>query len=161
MKELKDYMHLYFGCRVQYEGILNGEELKKERKENEGDCFFIPKVKEVRGVKIGILKSIETNVSNSTIKCRIGRKGLQTHYGNGNFKLILRPLSDITDEEKKRIGFDAYKVLRGSNSLPAFSESKVWAAEQTAFLLSKHFDLFGLIEAGLAIDATKVKDNQS
>lgn len=48
---------------------------------------------------------------------------------------ILRPLSDMTVEEDnhRNTGF------------------------ATAFLLSKHFDIFELIEAGLAIDKTTLK----
>ena len=53
-------------------------------------------------------------------------------------KLPLRPLSlnEMTEEEKKQI-----KLKEGF--------------DLTRYLLSKHFDIFNLIEAGLAIDKTK------
>jgi len=55
---------------------------------------------------------------------------------------ILRPLSDMTEEEKIESG-KLYKHLS-----PNY--------EQFRWLLSKSFDLFGLIDAGLAIDKIKV-----
>lgn len=60
---------------------------------------------------------------------------------------ILRPLSDITEGEEKWI--ESYCEGRG-----AMPNAKDMAAI-TAFLLSCGFDLFGLIDAGLAIDKTK------
>jgi hypothetical protein len=54
-------------------------------------------------------------------------------------KLILRPLSNMTEEEMKEsepFMFDSFELTR--------------------YLLSKHFDLFGLIDAGLAIDKTTI-----
>jgi hypothetical protein len=64
-------------------------------------------------------------------------------YKDSFFTLILRPLSDMTDEERA----EAF-TIKGKNAFVEFE------AETTKFLLSKHFDLFGLIEAGLAIDKT-------
>jgi hypothetical protein len=74
---------------------------------------------------------------------------------------ILRPLSDMTEEEKQQIGFESYQALRGKQSeirnLPAKEISCTWAAKQTAYLLKQGFDLFNLIEKNLAIDKTKIK----
>lgn len=148
-KGLKDYLHLYLGCEVVYEGIINGKELKDEQDEHKEDVFYEPKVEVKRGEKIGVLKEIFTDITGKSRKSRIGRKGLQTHYGNGNFKLILRPLSDMTDEEY----WEADKLQM---PIKEFGEYQ-FSAEQYRYLLSKHFDLFGLIEAGLAIDATTLK----
>jgi len=67
---------------------------------------------------------------------------LNNKYEMQEYKPILRPLSDMTEEEKIEVRkFDKVE-------LPHF--------ELTRYLLSKHFDLFGLIEAGLAIEKTKV-----
>lgn len=73
-------------------------------------------------------------------------------------KPILRPLSDMTEEEKKEIGFEAFHMLRsdlGERNLPARNLSCMWAARQTAYLLSRSFDLFNLIPEGLALDSTQ------
>lgn len=54
-------------------------------------------------------------------------------------KPILRRLEDMTDEER-------------AAQVPT-SDTIAGRAESIAYLLSKHFDLFGLIDAGLVIDA--------
>ena len=61
-------------------------------------------------------------------------------------KPILRPLSDMTEDEE----YDYWK-LKGGNA------SNEFQGETTLFLLSKYFDIFGLIEADLAIDKTTLK----
>lgn len=63
-------------------------------------------------------------------------------------KPILRPLKDMTDEECAELGFSKIK-----RNLRLFSEN--FTANQYAYLLSKSFDLFGLIESNQAIPQTK------
>lgn len=74
-------------------------------------------------------------------------------------KPILRPLSDMTEEE-----FEDFKKIADSDFckmtvIDAASKDGITRLAHkfnaTAYLLSKHFDLFGLIESGLAIDKTK------
>lgn len=62
-----------------------------------------------------------------------------------SLKLILRPLSDMTEEEasESRKIFDS---MVAADKLNCEIE-----AARTLFALSKGFDLFGLIDAGLAI----------
>lgn len=62
-------------------------------------------------------------------------------------KIILRPLSDMRDEEK-------FGKPGKSGEYP---DKEIFSFEHTRYLLSKHFDLFGLIEAGIAIDKTTLK----
>jgi hypothetical protein len=72
-----------------------------------------------------------------------------------NSRIVLRPLSDMTDDEEselRNIWSDEYET--GNNYTSIIAD-----AAQIKWLLSKHFDLFGLIEAGLAIDATKQNTN--
>ena len=66
--------------------------------------------------------------------------------GHLRVKPLLRPLDDMTEEERGEVCC--------AEGLPPFDDN-VTAALRTKYLLSKHFDLFGLIEAGLAIDKTK------
>jgi hypothetical protein len=61
-------------------------------------------------------------------------------------KLLLRPLSDMTEEEGMEI---FWKPVKGEN----FS---IKTGEEFRQLLIKGFDLFGLIDAGLAIDKNTV-----
>lgn len=160
-KTLEDYLHLYVGCEVQYEGIVNGNELGAELKANKHDVFYIPKIEEKRGLKTGVLKKIEYTVNGKFRMCRIGRKGLQSHYTCEKFKPILRPLSDMTEGELQECGNLVYDFSDDTSGL-GLNEHKwedftlLLCVEQFHWLLSKHFDLFGLIEAGLAIDKTKM-----
>jgi hypothetical protein len=63
-------------------------------------------------------------------------------------KPILRPLSDMTEEEREQLN----DIELGESSWPTVA---IALAPCFKYLLSKHFDLFGLIESGLAIDKTK------
>lgn len=60
---------------------------------------------------------------------------------------ILRPLSDISSHEK----------MASFRFLTKDLDTWVGGAKRTQYLLSKHFDLFGLIESGEALDSTKIE----
>ena len=74
-------------------------------------------------------------------------------------KPILRPLSDLTDEQKKIIYFD---VIGTDNDMYGTLDEFIdYLGETNEYhlpyciyrqLLEWHFDLFGLIEKGLAVD---------
>jgi hypothetical protein len=66
----------------------------------------------------------------------------------GDVKLILRPLSDMTDEEKKELC-----IVRDWPDYKTVMNNLYWkySPEMFKFLISKHFDVFGWIEKGLAI----------
>jgi hypothetical protein len=78
--------------------------------------------------------------------------------------LILRPLSDMTGQEKKEYaglfsGMESINILpeiRAGRLINYFMNKK--DPHQVVWLLSLGFDLFGLIDAGLAIDKTKIKN---
>jgi hypothetical protein len=80
MKDIKNFLHLYLGCEVEYIGIINGAELKAEMEAHKDDIFYTPQVAEIRGIKRGYLKNIFTTIKGG-VKYQIGRKGLQTHPG--------------------------------------------------------------------------------
>ena len=154
IKDIKDYLHLYLGCEVDYEGIINGKELRDEIREHRGDVFYNTRVIEKKGVKIGVLKQIYFGVNGKFRNCRIGRKGLQTHYDGDRFKLILRPLSDTTEEERKEIANIKNLTAIGVKGTVTRNELN---AMVTVYLLKQGFDLFNLITEGLAIDKTTLK----
>lgn len=62
--------------------------------------------------------------------------------------LILRPLSDITEEEKE----DVHKIRDENFTSPTLETY----GRVTQYLLRKGFDVFGLIESGKAKDKTKM-----
>lgn len=74
------------------------------------------------------------------------------HYSSvKEIRPILRPLSDMTEKEimeKERLKDCEYE----SAWSPLMAR-----AESFKYLLSKHFDLFGLIESGLAINAADLQ----
>lgn len=75
------------------------------------------------------------------------------HYFNTNVRLILRPLSDLT----KEIEHNGEKLVPSKLLNFDFSDLSQFDYEYipynlAAFLLEHHFDIFGLIENGLAID---------
>lgn len=69
-----------------------------------------------------------------------------------DFMPILRPLSDMTEKEQEE--YDEIVDFQNKFCSDERGLKIECEAEKTKFLLSKHFDLFGLIEAGLAIDKT-------
>lgn len=141
MKEIKDYLHLYLGCEIEfgykekkYRGWLRGKSDKTGWEcERRSPSIFAP----LLYVKAELIKP------------------------------ILRPLSDMTEEEYnekesfvhkfsgKDIGADGKGVY--SNPYMVRSFFCKLEAEKVNYLLSKQFDLFGLIEAGIAIDKTTLK----
>lgn len=130
--DIKDYIHLYLGCEVNitiydkvHLGILSGLN---------SDYFFI----KVRGDRA------ET-----------------PHRDYSKLKLILRPLSDMTEGDKIEMYDSLFDdQIHYPNMSDAYKSNfvriKMANFEPVVFvwLLSKHFDLFGLIDAGLAIDKT-------
>jgi hypothetical protein len=59
-------------------------------------------------------------------------------------KLILRPLSSMTEEERRELVMQSV--------LPCEDRDVLEDALRTKYLLSKSFDLFGLIESNLAVE---------
>lgn len=78
---------------------------------------------------------------------------------NGNFyhaKPILRPLSDMTEEE----AFDLEAVGGSTEVFELTSIVYSFDSHRMLWALKKGFDLFGLIESNLAIDSTKLPTNE-
>lgn len=69
------------------------------------------------------------------------------------FKPILRLLTNMTNEE--RIEFVTL-INIGILHINIPNQNNNFHTEQFLYLLKKGFDLFGLIEAGLAIDKSKI-----
>lgn len=147
-KNIKDYLHLYLGC---------------ECLGNDGKPYTLKPSHFPSNWKEGI---------------------------NGH-KPILRPLSDMTEEEFSEcvllhFGIENRDVVFGTiNKIERYSEPKMLTnfgtalpyrcskdgihvmtgtlstnslnPQQFKYMLSKHFDLFGLIPDGLAIDKTTLK----
>ena len=70
-------------------------------------------------------------------------------YLNDKWKPILRHLSDMTEEEQTTL-YGHWRIIKNP-----FHEIQL-EAKQIVWLLSKHFDLFELIESNQALDLTKI-----
>jgi hypothetical protein len=70
--------------------------------------------------------------------------------------VILRPLSDMTDEEMLEYSKIGHKWESGS---PASNITTDWAY-RVCWLVQKGFDVFNLIKSGIAIDKTKGKEGK-
>ena len=135
MKELKDYLPYYLGCEVQY--LMNGKGILSEISLDS---------------KYGVLVSVKLNGSN---------KHRQTVLSN--IKLILRPLSSLSNDEAANIGILPKKEWHEQTQeeqikwLVNNKDNAIYSPKDFLYLLSNSFDLFGLIEAGLAIYKTTLK----
>jgi hypothetical protein len=95
------------------------------------------------------LKTVDSEIS-------IVNMGWGNAQGADEVSPILRPLSDITEDELKLChiysSVEHAKICWKERFLSPLIKPK-----DVVYLLSKHFDLFGLIDAGLAIDVTTLK----
>lgn len=64
------------------------------------------------------------------------------------FTPLLRPLSDLIEAPEHILALGYRTLSRGGK--PA------WTFEQLEYLLSNHFDIYGLIDAGLAINKNTI-----
>ncbi len=149
--ELKDALRLYIGC----------------------ECTIKPFEIEYKAKFLGLIYPfvyVQTGGDKAPTKYRIDKVG---------FIPILRPLSDINDDERRLFASIAYKpgsvyhkicltsdviykdrvgfILKSKSGEPdeQWQYLKCWQY-QTIWLLQQNFDLFGLIESGQAVDKTKL-----
>lgn len=139
-KDIKDYLNLYLNHQVEV-----------QKKDDPGNKL-IGRICEVTcgsNHSDWIKVRFDTCVEVYTSEWGKSFSNAHTYFINyDHIRLLLRPLSDMTEEEI------AYKksILTETENLALYEEQ---VAEMFRYMLSKGFDLFGLIEAGLAIDKTK------
>lgn len=170
-KELKDYLHLYLGCEVMTpDGIGWLASVSRDRKKMDG-LLLSTMIK----VDFKTIRLTENSVDGYDKKRNHGAYLIEAeHYVGinasagtppdfsmpGGCKPILRPLSDMSEDECFELG-EILNVHIPDHLIEALKNNSKYVIdfrysfEFTRYLLSKHFDLFGLIEAGLAIDKTK------
>jgi hypothetical protein len=127
-KNIKDYLHFYLGC------MCEGSPIKAK-------SFHAQ------------LQQIDVNGY-----CILADMSLTRHLSSAFVKPILRPFTDITDEEIDEVwnGHEPKHVLKMEYSDGRNVRQVALCSERTRYFLSRGFDLFGLIEAGLALDKTKI-----
>ena len=106
----------------------------------------------------GYLNSINQTIFGNEYGINI--KPTRRDYFNdeeNNFKPFLRPMSRMTDEEKKE--FDNFCVIDEfawkGNSEIGYKNQAIIMSNAINWLLNNHFDIFGLIHKGLAIEVTE------
>lgn len=181
--EIKDYLHLYLGCDIQYPNTDGKLMIAKMTGFSRADGVetTYKKKRFKKGEAVGDYLSWKANGH---------------HNCNANYiKLVLRPIKNMTEEERKELwrlvfsfgnilgeraldftGITSFKhestyyhrprhiMMQGVERLAIENDGTVWADcdlqkwrynqhEVTRWLLSKGFDLFNLIDQGLAIKA--------
>jgi hypothetical protein len=159
MKKIEDYLQFHIGCEYvsEIKGIPNGTIAGVSKDEC---CDFVD------------LRFIDPEEGKEIT--------IPTNYFD-QIKLLLRPLSGILNTEAYEVykiyfGKETALDFSGDNGSVYYNPKQVRVKAEHAlrifdgqdyetgdfakvlelvpYLLSKHFDLFGLIEAGLAIDST-------
>lgn len=126
MKEMKDYIHLYIGCKVVSDRVYHLVGVTKSEVEP--------------GKWLAICDPDPEDLADSFLEL----------YAE-EIKLILRPLSSMKDEEQRVYGqLGDYDFNKMHDAKDIFLVDKM-AADQVRYALSKGFDLFNLKEAGLAV----------
>jgi hypothetical protein len=173
--EIKDVLHLYLGCQCQKMGQEDDKQLFKltgisyDDTQNiwwayfagEEDCY----------AHIDDVFPILRKLSDMTEEERKELWRLVFSMGNG--KTFNDRFKDFTGrvqfiDETTYYQVPRYIMMQGVERLAIESDGTVWADcdlhnwrhnqhEVTRWLLSKSFDLFGLIEQGLAIDKATLK----
>lgn len=158
-RELKDYLHLYLGC--------------------ECESAFVGKNQRFVGITKTRPAENAQYIDSAMVQFIINGRFETRPCSPRLIKPILRPLSDMTEEEFRQLvasdGVSEGDYLSGiwygdkqltitynsyGNKSYKHYESDALPTKIIPFLLSKHFDLFGLIEAGLAIDSTTLKKGE-
>lgn len=113
-------------------------------------------------------KTEEGNGKLISIECSYGEDLAYVDFGNAEaeeydlndgdmVKPYLRPMSSMTDEEKRVLNGFAFDM--GNKWFDATSKEEKWLAttenniKSTDYLYSKYLDIHGLIEKGLALEA--------
>lgn len=146
MTQLKDVLHLYIGCESK---VTGGE-------------FYDDGLGKI--VVIDHEEHLIT-VSDRTI---YDRTKYCVEADISDITPILRPLSDMTEDEVNYVYLFIHNqklTYKWQNAIMHLSDGIRnggigFTPELTIYLLSRSFDLFGLIESGQAIDKTKLTTNR-
>lgn len=118
------------------------------------------------GTMVGITDVVQLDVLGETtfdIVMRRDKDFYKLHDSRGHFKPILRPLSDLFNGQYEDIldefseqSLEAFKMAFLSDLRPLDAFDKINYTIATK-LFKNHFDLFRLIEDGLAVDINTLK----
>ncbi len=112
---------------------------------------------EVKGNE-GTMTYTLSSVNVKWVGCMFQDKYGHVMWLHDGWKLVLRPLSDMTKEEREIFGWQEDWIFEDKSdpNQPLKTTFLVW---EFIDLLKMGFDLFGLIPTGLAVDKTKEVTN--
>jgi hypothetical protein len=119
-------------------------------------------------LKVMMLSSVDSKEGNFEILSGIQTNGLTLLGDGGRFgfyereffaiKPILKPLSELHKDELHNQGFSSHRdyltTEREADPIQFYIEGAPY--EMIVYLFSKHYDVFGLIDKGLAIDINTI-----
>ena len=124
METLKDYLPLYLGQKIEYFDMFENK------------------------YSIGVLNGIHTNTGHFSVFV----EGTSSGHDIDKCKLILRPLSSMTEEEAKEIGWGSAEAFKAwIKAINQSNNQAVFSVSQFKKLLERGFDIFNLKDKGLAI----------
>lgn len=147
-KNIKDYLHLYLGCQMERGGIVTGALLDAA---NESAFNAWEDFKPI----LRPLSDITNREKTEIYKMIFGREF--PNSGQIFFRHDKTTSSDprwILSTGVDRLGIEMDGTVWGDCDL---NNKKHNQHLITLYLLKQRFDIFGLIEGGLAIDKTKLK----
>lgn len=172
-KKIEDYLPLYLGCRIKSKGGKFGDLVSVSTDGTSIVVYDKDKIDDPRGLCINSDWLLLVLRPLSDMKIEEGAWCLKETY----FSHVDYPISDFKLEfvgqqnKNPRISIDNdwYKwdltfgnsngsIWNTNDTLPCNTKIK---ATVFTFLLSKHFDLFGLIESGLAVNAAEINSVSS
>jgi hypothetical protein len=166
--------YLPYNLKCEYIGIINGKDLSEQDKAFKKDGMpFDFNIEPITGIKHGELKEIL--IFKNYWRAYIGNKGraLKSFHNGFDFKPVLRPMNDIfkwmPDTEISFYSFAKHEFNVDLDSDFSFEFETYHASiyridlhrilSAINFLFEHHFDVFGLIEQGLAIDLNTLKND--
>lgn len=162
-KSFKDYAHLYLGCDVLVQN-LDSDDFETEIEEGiTNGCVAKLTLVNQGGCQLRAYDDSE----NWEYAIEIEGAYLCSWWSSRNVKPLLRPLSDMTNDESLFLGREIFRWTHPSNESVSFQTKDLLGTNKfyvnqtnitgeswtkaTIYLLKQGFDLFGLIEAGVAI----------
>lgn len=151
---IKDYLHLYLGCETAVRGsrlTYTNNYAFIERLDSENYSFRWEDIKP-------ILRPLSDMTKEEAIWMTELRHGKGCVGVKGDWAFDAPTRTVIWSNE---FGGELQVAMKGIGTRYAPNRKGIlYMPNQFLYLLSKNFDLFGLIEAGLAIDKTKLTNEQ-
>lgn len=173
MKEIKDYLHLYLGCEV-YDSNPKQEKFRRYTLTGKELGYYENHLHTIKPILRKLSDMSEEEAKDFSLSClnsphapehfdTIEKDELQIEFVKNDGGLMLDNDVDLYFNVSCRC-LDGYIAIMKDGRIGMANEQDVPTREmqpvddiygKVRWLLSNHFDLFGLIESGLAIEKTK------